>query len=387
MTDLSSEAGRDRSAGGVVTVAPILLALLATDAAIVGGGAGGTPPLPRRGALPAAAAVVPGVLLHGSGHFAGGDRPTAWRLLRVEGLGLGLMLAGVGGLALTGASQRTVEPFIWTAAAGGGLLASSWAADLYGVLAPPGGTGDPQRVVPGLEARFGTRYVSDPTLAGDALVGLALDLRRGRWRFSPGAWVATDVGSNTRFEGELAFRFVGPRAGAGAAEAADGSFFDLVAGGIHHRYSEEMSGPLRAAFDMTTFELRADGRYDLQRYARSLTGSFVEGSAGVGIGAYHYPAAGTSEANTLLLARFGFGIYLGRRADRWGELRAYYDHRHDDYAGGLKMPGLGSGPLGHFGVDGRAFVTPHWGFRAEVQAGSAWVAGLALVYRYGRVAL
>ena len=172
-----------------------------------------------------------------------------------------------------------------------------------------------------------------------------------------------------------------------AAEAADGSFFDVVAGGIHHRYSEELSGPLRAAFDMTTFELRADGRYDLRRYARSLTGSFVEASAGVGIGAYHYPAASTSEANTLLLARFGFGMYLGRRADRWGELRAYYDHRHDDYAGGLKMPGLGSGPLGHFGVDGRAFVTPHWGFRAEVQAGSAWVAGLALVYRYGRVAL
>ena len=166
---------------------------------------------------------------------------------------------------------------------------------------------------------------------------------------------------------------MGPRAGAGVAEATDGLFFDVVAGGIHHRYSEELSGPLRAAFDMTTVELRADGRYDLRRYARSLTGSFVEASAGVGIGAYHYPAASTSEANTLLLARFGFGIYLGRHADCWGELRAYYDYRHDDYAGGFKMPGLGSGPLGHFGVDGRAFVTPHWGFRAEVQVGSAWL--------------
>jgi hypothetical protein len=372
----------------VASVAPILLSILAADATVSGGaGGGGAPSLPRRGTLPVAAAVVPGVLLHGSGHFAGGDRPTAWRLLRTEGLGAGLMVAGIGGLALTGASRRTIEPFIWTAAAGGGLFAGSWLADLYGVLAPPGGTGDPLRVAPVLETRLGTRYVGDPTLVGAALAGAALDLRAGRWRVSPGAWFAAEGGRNDRFEAALAFRITGPRAGAAAALAVDGSFLDLVAAGIHHRYDEGLAGPLTAAFDMTSFELRADGRYDLRRYAPSLTGAFVEGSAGLGIGAYHYTAASTTEANTLLLARFGFGLYLGRRADRWGELRLYYDHRHDDYAGGFKMAGLGSGTIGHVGVDGRAFVTARWGFRAEVEAGSAWVAGLALVYRYGRVEL
>jgi hypothetical protein len=89
----------------------------------------------------------------------------------------------------------------------------------------------------------------------------------------------------------------------------------------------------------------------------------------------------------MLLAAFGFGVYLGRRTDRWGEARIFYDHRHDDYAGGLKIPGLGSGTLGHFGVDGRAFFTDHWGARAEVQAGAGWLAGISLVYRYGRVVL
>jgi hypothetical protein len=194
-----------------------------------------------------------------------------------------------------------------------------------------------------------------------------------------------DGGTNTRLEGALAFRFVGPRAGEGAAPATDGSFVDVVAGGIHHRYGEDVAGT-RVAFDMTTFDLHADARYDLRRWTPSLAGAFVEGAAGAGIGAYHYQASGTTEANTILLARIAFGIYVGRRADRWGELRTYYDHRHDDYAGGFKMTGLGSGTLGHFGIDGRAFLTPHWGFRAEVEAGSAWVAGLALVYRHGRVA-
>ncbi len=124
-----------------------------------------------------------------------------------------------------------------------------------------------------------------------------------------------------------------------AVPATDGSYFDLVAKVIHHRYRDDPAGPLLAAFDMTTGELRADGRYDLRRYAPSLTGAFVEGSAGVGIGGYHYPAAATTEANTMLLARFAFGLYAGRRADRWGEARIFYDHRHDDFAGGLQDAG------------------------------------------------
>jgi hypothetical protein len=364
----------------VVTAASLLVALVVADAPA-------SVPVPQRGPLPIAAAVVPGVLLHGSGHYAAGDQPTAWRLFRAETLGVGLLVVGLGTLAVTGASDRTVEPAIWTAAAGGGLFATSWLADLYGVIAPPGGVGSPLLVLPSVEASFGTRYVGDPTLEGHTFLAPALDVRFGRWRVSPAAWFAVDGGSNNRLEAEAAFRFVGPRAGAAAVPATDGSYFDLVAKVIHHRYSDDPAGPLLAAFDMTTGELRADGRYDLRRYAPSLTGAFVEGSAGVGIGGYHYPAAATTETNTMLLARFAFGLYAGRRADRWGEARIFYDHRHDDFAGGLKMPGLGSGPLGHFGLDGRVFVSNRWGARAEVQVGAAWVAGVSVVYRYGRVQL
>jgi hypothetical protein len=371
-----------------VVIPALILSLLVQDTTLVPDyRRGASTALPDRTAAAAAAAVVPGVLLHGSGHFAAGDRPTAWRLLGAEALGLGLMAAGFGGMGVTGASRRTIEPFIWTAVAGGGLFSTSWLADIYGVWAPAGGTGVSLRVAPVLEARLGTRYVADPTLAGAGLAGAALDLRAGRWRVSPSAWVAADSVRNDRFEAAVAFRIAGPRAGADAPVVADGSFIDLVAGGIHHRYDEPIAGPLSAAFEMTSFELRMDGRYDLRRYAPSLAGSFVEGSAGVGLGAYTYPAASTTEANTMLLARFGFGLYLGRRADRWGELRLYYDHRHDDYAAGLKIPGIGSGPLGHFGVDGKAFVTTRWGFWAQGEVGAAWVAGLGLIYRYGRVEL
>ena len=42
--------------------------------------------------------------------------------------------------------------------------------------------------------------------------------------------------------------------------------------------------------------------------------------------------------------RFGFGVYFGRsRRARRGELLLVYDHRHDGFAGGMKIGGLGSG--------------------------------------------
>ena len=211
----------------------LILSLLVQDMTLVPAYRGGpSAALPDRSAAAAAAAVVPGVLLHGSGHFAAGDRPTAWRLLGAEVVGLGADGRGFRRhLAATGASRRTVEPFIWTAVAGGGLFSTSWLADLYGVWAPPGGTGVSLRVDPVLEARLGTRYVADPTLAGAGLAGAALDLRAGRWRVSPSAWVAADSVRNDRFEAAVAFRIVGPRAGANAPLVADGSFIDLVAGG------------------------------------------------------------------------------------------------------------------------------------------------------------
>jgi hypothetical protein len=337
--------------------------------------------------VPPVVAVVPGVLVHGSGHFVAGDRPTAWRLLKYQAIGLGALLAGGAALAVTGASRRTIEPAILTAAAGGGLLATSWLADLHGVLAPPGGAGAPLRVLPFVEAQLGTRLVDNPTVPGRFFLGPSLDVRLGGWRLSPGAWLPIDGNDQSRYAAQFAYRVAGPRA-TPAHLVADGSSFDVVLGVVHHRFSEDAHGAIPgASFDMTTVDLHLEGRYDLRRVAPSLTGAFVEGAAGVGLGAYHYAVAGTTEANSVLVARFAFGLDVGHRVERWGQARIFYDHRHDDFAGGLKMPGLGSGALGYFGVEGAAYVSRDWGLRGEVQVGSAWVVGLGVARRFGSVSL
>jgi hypothetical protein len=242
-------------------------------------------------------------------------------------------------------------------------------------------------VLPIVEARIGTRYVRDPTLAGRAFLGPGADVRFGAWRLSPAAWFAADGANHSRYELFAAYRVFGPRATAMVPPPGDGSFLELVGGGFHHRYREEFAPPLSAAFQITSFDLRVQGRMDLARVAPTLYGSFVEGGIGLGLAAYHYSVTSTTEAQEALLARFAFGVQVGRRTDRWGEARVFYDHRHDDFPGGFKTPGLGSGALGHIGLDARAFFSQHWGARAELAAGSAILAGVSVVYRYGKVAL
>jgi hypothetical protein len=321
---------------------------------------------PRRSALPVAAAVVPGLLVHGSGHFVAGDRRTARRLLAAQGIGLGGMVAGLGALAATGASRRLVSPFVLLIAAGAGLFSTSALADLYGVLAPAGGTGAAPLSLPSLEAAGGVLYVRNPVFSRRWLAATALEARSGRWRLWPTLYGAGD-GQTVRAEVRGGYRLWegGP------------SFVDVRAGLVHHREGDEGT-----PFDTTLGELALDGRSALDGFAPSLGGSFLDWGGGVAVGGIHYGGrVGAVEPTDMLLARFGFGFYLGPGHAPRGEVRFGYDHRHDDFAGGLKIPGLGSGAAGHFGLAASIYFSDRWGIRALAEAGSAHVIGLSLLYR------
>src|SRR5690606_15795128 len=86
-------------------------------------------------------AVVPGLLVHGAGHWLAGDDETAKLLLVAAGLGHGGLLLGGGRLALSGASRHFVGPTAALSVAGAGLFVTSCLADIYGVTVPRGGPG------------------------------------------------------------------------------------------------------------------------------------------------------------------------------------------------------------------------------------------------------
>lgn len=330
---------------------------------------------PEASPLSVAAALVPGLLVHGSGHFAGGDSETGLRLLAIEGAGVAMLAGGFVPIVATGASRRFIGPAVGLTIAGVGLFAISGIADLYGVLAPRGGTGAPSRITPAIEASLGYNYVYDPVFRYRHFANYGLTLRGGRWRLEPSAWLAFDD-ENARYRALVAHRFTGPKPKA-ERPTGDGSFLDLELALTRHVFMSDR-------FATTTGEVLLSGRLDMRRVGPSLRGSFAEAGFGSAVSAYEYRMSrAAADLGQLFLGRFGYGMYLGWPGAPRGEVSVYYDHRHDGFAAGLKVSGLGSGVAGHFGIRARYYLSDELGVVAEAAAGSAYVTGFSLVFRHG----
>ncbi|HWO11811.1 MAG TPA: hypothetical protein VNN80_20100 [Polyangiaceae bacterium] len=336
-------------------------------------------PEPRAPApLPQVAAVFPGFLVHGSGVWLQGRNQTAARLLLLEGAGILATLASGVILFQTGAARDVVGPTALLAVAGVGAFGTSFAANLYATWAPPDGLGQPLVRLPGLESSVGYLYVYDPQFPQRHFLTAQLSGRLGPWHLAAGASRSTS-GGNDRLELAGGYRVLGPR-GYGSAPAPDGSYLEPRLGVSQHAFDDD-------GFSSLVMEVALEGRLDVDRYLPDVRGAFFQGEAGYGRQVFRHdlPGANPSTDVSLLLAHVGFGMYLGnRRGDgSGGELELYYDHRHDGYAGGLKVNGLGSGPAGHFGLRGNYQLSPRWGLRARSEAGSAYTIGMDLVARWG----
>lgn len=337
-------------------------------------------------ALAAAAAVVPGFAVHGLGHWLAGDDDGARTLLVTEGVGLGAAAAGTLGLFVTGASRKLVAPNILLMVGGAGLFAGSWIADVYGTATgaaygDEGSSGAPQRVLPAVVSELGYRYVYDPTFAYRSFTVASLDARVGRLHLRPEGWFSpahanerVRVLAGVRLAGPLPQSLDGKRA---PSPARDGSYVDLETAVTRHAFPPER-------FTMSSIELDVAGRLDLVRVARSLHGAFVEGGAGWGFARHDYAVDGAdADFEDQLLARAAFGAYLGRPSPDgvYGEAQVAYEHRHDGYAGGLKMPGLGSGAGGGFAARAFLWLASEVGALVEAQAGSALVLGASVLVK------
>ncbi|MEZ4369915.1 MAG: hypothetical protein R3B07_03790 [Polyangiaceae bacterium] len=322
-------------------------------------------------------AIFPGVLVHGTGHFVAGRSQTGRRLLLSEGIGLGLVLLGGGTLALTGAARDWVGPAAAVTIGGAGLFGLSFLADVWGVAMPDTwrSTGSGKAYS---KSRIGLSHVSDPQFAYEWFLTAGFEQWLGPVRIAPSGFFGLDS-QNERLRLALKPRLIGATPG---KRAADGSFVDLEMALTRHDFPSE-------GFLNTTFETSALARLDLQHFAPDLRGSFAEMGAGWGITRTAYDIRGLNgstidpDYTELLLFQLAFGAYF--RGER-GEWRAYYDHRHDDYAAGLLLHGLGSGVAGHFGLDVDYYfksrmLQDRLGLGLNAEVGSAYVLGLSVIYR------
>jgi hypothetical protein len=287
-------------------------------------------------------------------------------------------LVALGGIPIvvTGASRKLVGPAAAVAISGFGLIFLGTLAELYGTTGLDESGGHAQRRTVWLESELGYRYLYDPEFRYRSFAVERVLLRVGHVKLEPSlAGALDDTVSRARIL--AGWRFFGPLPRP-RLEAKDGSFLEVELAGTRSVYS-------RYGFDKWTGEVALGGRYDLERFDPVLRGSFVDGALGWGREWVRFEPPGTpasTNATDLLLARFGFGIYLGQ-VPRNGEVRLYYDHRHDDFAAGLAAGGIGSGVVGHVGLEAWHYFDPSWGVRCEAQVGSAYLLGLSALYRPG----
>jgi hypothetical protein len=332
-------------------------------------------PSPARSRLlPAAAAVVPGFVLHGSGQLALGQTNTAKQLMLMEGVGLGLFLSGGLTVVFTGASRYFTGPAATAAIAGFGLFSTSYLVDIYGSVATEQGAALSRNRGPARwETELGYRRIQDPEFSYRDFLVERVSRQIGPFRVNPSGWFSTR-GDTARYRLEGQYRLLGnvdnPR-------PRDLSFLDVTLGFVHQRNRPER-------FNTSLAELSLDARYDFARLGPTLRGAFMELGAGYALGRIDYQLNGLPaphDLETLLLGRIGFGVTLRGASAPGSELVVYYDHRHDDYVAGLKLTGIPSGIAGHFGVGGRWFVSESVGVALDAQAGSAYLAGASLLFR------
>jgi len=316
--------------------------------------------------------------VHGSGTFLQNRTQTTERLLLLEGAGLLTALLSGFVLFQTGAARDVVGPTALVGVAGAGTLGLSFLSSLYATWTPNDGFGEARRQLPLLDARLGYLHVYDPQFDYRHFATVRVDGRLGAWHLAAGTANAPGR-DNQLYELAAGYRLLGPVAG--QEVATEGSYLEPTLGYSEHHFDPD-------AFTSRVLEIAIDGRLDTHRYLPDVRGAFFQLQAGLGKQwfAFDVPGVDDTTSTTLLLAHVGFGIYLGHRhgslsTASGGEVELYYDHRHDGLTGGLKMNGLGSGALGHFGARLLYDLTDLLGVYAQTEIGSAWTLGLGLTIR------
>jgi hypothetical protein len=323
-------------------------------------------PCPRfRRRLAPFVALLAGPVVHGAGALTGCHRATGRRLGIAQGVGFGGILLGGGGLVLTGASRRTVAPFAAVAILGTGAFLLSWVADVYAAISDGRSEGRPGPTAP-WTLSLGYRHVHDPQFDHGPFARGAVEGWLGRNHLFGEAWVALSRDTQ-RVRGGYERRLWGA--------VGRGSALDVRLGATWQRFGSD-------GFQTLAGDLSLVSRVDLGEVGPALVGSFVEAELGVGLQSLGYQAAPrglTQDVNALLLARIGWGVYVGR----WAEVVFAYDHRRDGLEGGLSLDSVAAGNIGFLELEGRGFfgAARRWGLELSVAVGSAWIAGASVLYR------
>ncbi len=282
------------------------------------------------GFLSGAASIFPGVLVRGSGHYVAGDKDTAWDLFCIGTASLGVLAGTALYYAHSGASSRLSWPMVPVIAASGSGFALSWLADLYGSTVGMNRSHAGPYRGGGLRVRpfLGMVVVDDVQFEYSRFLHYGLEARYGAFSVTPMAWNALDD-TNNRYLIETEIELVGVNGLVKKFESPVLSASPLFRYG-YHDFEDD-------GFNKRWIDLCAVSRITLGSVWHSMRGAWVHYEIGYNREWVTFPVIPGDPVLTTdqLLFEMGFGVDIGRLSAPFGEVYVYYNHRRDDFTGGL----------------------------------------------------
>lgn len=318
---------------------------------------------PRPGSLLATgAAFVPGLLLHGSGHFVLGERQSAYRLLAMEGAGLLGIVGGIGLLAAVGGSEKLAAVYVPLTVSGAGLFGLSFLADVVGAARGRRPWPEPlARSRLGVRAGYVGLFAAKHTFGHLGELGVAWQTRR---LVLEAAAMLHPQGDYGAYRGLAGWRFWLP-------PDDPVTRFTLFAELGHQGFASE-------GFSLTTFRAFGELRWNLGALLPTMRNAWVLGRLGWGFDSFAF--AGTSAEDDglpFLVADTGLGLAASERV----EVELAYRHRKGDLPGGMALSDGMAGFAGMLELRGRVALGARWALLPGVRLGTGVMPWLSLESR------
>jgi hypothetical protein len=334
-------------------------ARVAADVAIAPDGR----PVPEAGSpLAIAASLVPGVLLHGSGHFALGEHATARRLLISQGVGLGALAVGMGLMGAVGGSEKLAPLYVVPAVGGATVFLGTWLVDAVGAASGGAGLAEPWAPSGRLYLAAGYAGLYDSRLDLPHNLSLSASWYGERWWSSASALVHPDGLRYAGIGNRLGYRLWRPD------DPVDELSAVLWIG--HQRFDG-------ARFSVTTAELYADGRVNLGRLGPTLRNGWFRFRLGAGLDAYGYDSVDGRDLLPVLVVGAGFGFQVHRSVG----FELIYMQKKNELPGGIVGSGGPDGFLGMVELSGRVRLHEGWSLLPGLRIGAGLMPSLAVEAR------
>ncbi|MGM0598138.1 MAG: hypothetical protein ACQES9_13985 [Myxococcota bacterium] len=320
------------------------------------------------------ASIVPGLLISGSGQYVAGNKKAAKKLFFLNAAGMGLFAVGAIPLALSNSSRHLSSIAIPLALAGGFTILNSQFLDSVASFYLTDFLGKFPGKNPWFAVESGYFHVDDPQFSHEHFQKSSVDFNY-RVLSTKLTWWKDYAAGTFKARTKLGFTILGTNP---SESASLYSYLRLSSAFSWHKIPDE-------ELKILTMELFFEGRYDHGSLDKAFSGTFSEFQFGYALESVKYNSGETyfSQGNTkdFLIFSYGFGWYLGDSRNNHAEMIIYYNHRQDNYAGGMELKVSGDGVAGYAGLKTRYFFSRDWGVYSDLHYGGGLGIGFGVIYR------